>query len=81
MKGQQPETQQAVFIDAISGQHVSSDPQSLLKQRQLTFSKDYGWQYDVWIQDPGKYALSGANSRYSVHEHLNHSCPQARLPV
>lgn len=57
---QQPK---AVFVDAISGQHVSSDPQSLLQQRQLTFSKDYGWQYDVWVDDPLKYALSGANSR------------------
>jgi hypothetical protein len=57
---QQPK---AVFVDAISGQHISSDPQSLLQQRQLTFSKDYGWQYDVWVDDPLKYALSGANSR------------------
>jgi hypothetical protein len=57
---QQPK---AVFVDAISGQHISSDPQSLLQQRQLTFSKDYGWQYDVWVEDSLKYALSGAHSR------------------
>jgi len=59
-----PKEPGAVFVDAISGQHVSSDPQSILQQRRLTFSKDYGWQYDVWVEDPLKYALSGANSRF-----------------
>jgi hypothetical protein len=55
-----------VFVDAISGQHASPDPHSLLQQRKLTFSKDFGWQYDVWVDDPLKYALSGANSRSVV---------------
>lgn len=56
-----------VFVDAISGQHISPDAQSLLQQRKLTCSKDFGWQYDVWIDDPLKYALSGANSRSASH--------------
>lgn len=55
-----------VFVDAITERHVSTDPSSLLQRRCLTHSKKYGWTYDVWIDDAGRYALTGAHSRCST---------------
>lgn len=51
-------------VDAIAGRHVASDPQQLLQRRRLVFSRAHGWQYDVWVDDAGKHALAGANSRW-----------------
>eukprot|EP00882_Tetradesmus_deserticola_P010477 GHRQ01011066.1.p2 GENE.GHRQ01011066.1~~GHRQ01011066.1.p2 ORF type:complete len:109 (+),score=49.97 GHRQ01011066.1:650-976(+) len=55
-----------VFVDAVTGRHATSDSASLLQRRCLTFDKNYGWTYDVWVDDVGRCALLGAHSRFSV---------------
>eukprot|EP00878_Enallax_costatus_P005264 GHUV01005531.1.p1 GENE.GHUV01005531.1~~GHUV01005531.1.p1 ORF type:complete len:122 (+),score=43.11 GHUV01005531.1:285-650(+) len=57
---------EGLFIDAITERHISTDPARLLQRRCLTHSKQYGWTYDVWIDNPARYALTGANSRFSL---------------
>uniref|UniRef100_A0A383WBE9 Uncharacterized protein n=1 Tax=Tetradesmus obliquus TaxID=3088 RepID=A0A383WBE9_TETOB len=63
---QPAEAPSGVFVDAITGRHGAPDPDSLLQRRCLTFDKNYGWTYDVWVDDVGRCALSGAHSRFSV---------------
>jgi hypothetical protein len=54
------------WVDAVTGRHITSDIDSLLAQRRLTYRKDYGWCYDVWPEHPTAYALSGAIGRFSL---------------
>ncbi|GAX80704.1 hypothetical protein CEUSTIGMA_g8139.t1 [Chlamydomonas eustigma] len=54
------------WVDAVTGRHITSDLDSLLAQRRLTYRKDYGWCYDVWPEQPTAYALSGAIGRFSL---------------
>ncbi|KAG2499770.1 hypothetical protein HYH03_002067 [Edaphochlamys debaryana] len=55
-----------VFVDAVTGRHASTSAAELLARRQLTWTKHYGWQYDAWVDDPARYALAGANGRFSL---------------
>ncbi len=54
---------ESTWVDAVMGRHISGDVDSLLRQRALTFRKDYGWCYDVWPESSTSYALAGANGR------------------
>lgn len=60
------DTDTGVFIDAIGGHHACRHPQQLLSKRMLTWSKHYGWVYDVWVEDASAFALKGANGRFSL---------------
>jgi hypothetical protein len=53
-----------VFVDIIRGKHLAGTPEQLLERRRLTWSKEYGWVYDVWAEDARKYSQAGAYGRY-----------------
>eukprot|EP00198_Chlamydomonas_reinhardtii_P003235 XP_001692571.1 predicted protein [Chlamydomonas reinhardtii] len=55
-----------VFVDAVTGRHASTSAADLLAKRRLTWDKHYGWTYDAWVDDPARYALAGANGRFSL---------------
>ncbi|GLC34286.1 hypothetical protein PLESTM_000178400 [Pleodorina starrii] len=61
-----PKAHSGVFVDAITGRHASTSAAELLATRRLTWHKHYGWTYDAWIDDPARYALAGANGRFSL---------------
>mmetsp|Transcript_26848 Transcript_26848/g.58584 ORF Transcript_26848/g.58584 Transcript_26848/m.58584 type:complete len:98 (-) Transcript_26848:499-792(-) len=54
------------FVDAVTGRHVTNDPQQLLQLRRVAYRKEYGYCYDCWPEQPSAYALSGANGRFSM---------------
>ncbi|KAG2429914.1 hypothetical protein HXX76_010694 [Chlamydomonas incerta] len=58
--------QTGVFVDAVTGRHASTSATDLLAKRRLTWDKHYGWTYDAWVDDPARYALAGANGRFSL---------------
>ncbi|PNH06973.1 hypothetical protein TSOC_006599 [Tetrabaena socialis] len=55
-----------VFVDAVTGRHAATSAAELLQKRRLTWDKHYGWTFDAWIDDPARYALAGANGRFSL---------------
>jgi hypothetical protein len=55
-----------VFIDIIRGKHLAGTPEQLLDRRRLTWSKEYGWVYDVWAEDAHKYSQAGAYGRCGI---------------
>jgi hypothetical protein len=57
----------AFFVDPIVGAHVSpGGPGPLLAARRMAWSGAHGWCYDAWVEDPGRHALSGSNSRFAL---------------
>lgn len=57
-------SQSVEWIDAVSGRHISTDPENLLAQRRLIWRSQYGWSYDVWPSDAANYASgAGPNAR------------------
>ncbi|GIL84894.1 hypothetical protein Vretimale_9714 [Volvox reticuliferus] len=61
-----PAAHSGVFVDAITGRHASTSAAELLAMRRLTWDKHYGWTYDAWVHDPARFALAGANGRFSL---------------
>jgi hypothetical protein len=60
-----PSTPATAFVDVVNGRHAATDPRALLDKRRLVWHKDYGWTYDVWVDRPEDYALSGAHGRWA----------------
>ncbi|GLI67122.1 hypothetical protein VaNZ11_011330 [Volvox africanus] len=61
-----PASHSGVFVDVITGRHASTSASELLAMRRLTWDKHYGWTYDAWVDDPARFALAGANGRFSL---------------
>ncbi|GBF97202.1 hypothetical protein Rsub_10063 [Raphidocelis subcapitata] len=62
-----PAASSSVFVDAVTGRHASpAGPAPLLARRRVVFSSSCGYAYDAAVEDPGRTALAGSNSRFSL---------------